>query len=281
MNTTTPLLSDLVFPEGPRWRDGRLVFSDMHAHRVIAVDPQGRAETLVETPGACSGLGWDPKGRMLIVSMDDHRLLRWDGGALDEVADLSSVAMDPPINDMVVDADGRAYIGQFGFDIHQEQEFTKTELLVVEPDGTTGVAAGDLAFPNGMVITPDGRTLIVGESYAARLTAFDRAADGSLSNQRVWAKLEGAVPDGICLDAEGCVWLASPVSNQFLRVREGGEVTDRVSVDQMAIACMLGGEDGRTLFALTAPTVAPDETRRLRGSRIETLRVAVPGAGLP
>lgn len=278
---TTPLLSDLVFPEGPRWRDGRLVFSDMHAHRVIAVDPQGRAETLVETPGACSGLGWDPKGRMLVVSMDDHRLLRWDAGTLETAADLSSLAMDAPINDMLVDADGRAYIGQFGFDIHQEQEFTKTDLLVVEPDGTTGVAAGELAFPNGMVLTPDGGTLIVAETYAARLTAFDRASDGSLSNRREWAKLEGAVPDGVCLDAEGCVWVASPVSNQFLRVREGGEVTDRVSVDQMAIACMLGGEDGRTLFGLTAPTVAPDETRRVRGSRIETARVAAPGAGLP
>lgn len=278
---TTPLLSDLVFPEGPRWRDGRLVFSDMHAHRVIAVDPQGRAETLVETPGACSGLGWDPKGRMLVVSMDDHRLLRWDAGTLETAADLSSLAMDAPINDMLVDADGRAYIGQFGFDIHEEQEFTKTDLLVVEPDGTTGVAAGELAFPNGMVLTPDGGTLIVAETYAARLTAFDRASDGSLSNRREWAKLEGAVPDGICLDAEGCVWVASPVSNQFLRVREGGEVTDRVSVDQMAIACMLGGEDGRTLFGLTAPTVAPDETRRVRGSRIETARVATPGAGLP
>jgi sugar lactone lactonase YvrE len=278
---TTPLLSDLVFPEGPRWRDGRLVFSDMHAHRVIAVDPQGRAETLVETPGACSGLGWDPKGRMLVVSMDDHRLLRWDAGTLETAADLSSLAMDAPINDMLVDADGRAYIGQFGFDIHQEQEFTKTDLLVVEPDGTTGVAAGELAFPNGMVLTPDGGTLIVAETYAARLTAFDRASDGSLSNRREWAKLEGAVPDGVCLDAEGCVWVASPVSNQFLRVREGGEVTDRVSVDQMAIACMLGGEDGRTLFGLTAPTVAPDETRRVRGSRIETARVATPGAGLP
>jgi sugar lactone lactonase YvrE len=278
---TTPLLSDLVFPEGPRWRDGRLVFSDMHAHRVIAVDPQGRAETLVETPGACSGLGWDPKGRMLVVSMDDHRLLRWDAGTLETAADLSSLAMDAPINDMLVDADGRAYIGQFGFDIHEEQEFTKTDLLVVEPDGTTGVAAGELAFPNGMVLTPDGGTLIVAETYAARLTAFDRASDGSLSNRREWAKLEGAVPDGVCLDAEGCVWVASPVSNQFLRVREGGEVTDRVSVDQMAIACMLGGEDGRTLFGLTAPTVAPDETRRVRGSRIETARVAAPGAGLP
>lgn len=279
--TTTTLLSDLVFPEGPRWRDGRLVFSDMHDHRVLAVDPQGRAETLVETPGACSGLGWDPKGRLLVVSMDDHRLLRFDGAALEVVADLSPLAMEPPINDMLVDADGRAYIGQFGFDIHQEQEVTKTDLLVVEPDGRTGVAARELAFPNGMALTPDGGTLIVGETFGARLTAFDRAPDGSLSNPRVWAALEGAVPDGICLDAEGCVWLASPLSKQFLRVREGGEVTDRICADQMAIACMLGGEDGRTLFCLTSPSVAPDETRRLRGSRIETARVAVPGAGLP
>ncbi len=280
--TTQPILDPLSFPEGPRWRDGRLWFSDMHAHRVMTVTPDGRAETVVETPGACSGLGWDPQGRLLVVSMDDQRLLRLGEGGLETLADLTPLCDPAPINDMVVDRQGRAYVGQFGFDMHREDAvFKKTALLLVEPDGRARIAADELAFPNGAVITPDGRTLIVGESYGARLTAFDVAEDGALSKRRVFAKLEKAVPDGICLDAEGCVWVASPVSNECLRVREGGEVLDRVRVDTMAIACMLGGEDRRTLFVLTSPTVEPEACKARPAARIEIARVDVPGAGLP
>jgi len=275
-----PLVGGLVFPEGPRWRGDRLWFSDMHAHTVRTVDLSGKLEDRLEVPGQPSGLGWTPDGVLLVVSMTDRRLLRWQDGELRLVADLSGIATWH-CNDMVVDAAGRAYVGNFGFDLDARAEFRTAALALVHPDGRTQVVASDLAFPNGTVITPDGRTLVIGESFGARLTAFDVASDGSLSGRREWAKLEGAVPDGICLDAEGAIWVASPVSREFLRVREGGEVTHRIARPQMAIACMLGGPERRHLFLLTAPDVHPDETRAARDARIEVVEVEVPGAGRP
>ena len=212
--------------------------------------------------------------------MEDRKLLALAGAVLETHADLSALASHE-INDLVVADDGCAYVSQFGFAFGKGGEFRKTEILLVTPDGRARVAATDLAFPNGMVITPDGRTLIVGESYAARLTAFDRAADGALGNRRVFAKLEGATPDGICLDAEGCVWIASPPSRECLRVREGGEIVERVRTQTLAIACMLGGEDRRTLYVLTSEALDPDECERLRSACVETVRVDVPGAGWP
>ncbi len=274
------LASDLVFPEGPRWRGDLLWFSDMHAHTVKTLDLAGKLEDRLEVPGMPSGLGWAPDGSMLVVSMTDRRLLRWKGGELTPVADLSGIATWH-CNDMVVDAEGRAYVGNFGFDLDTGATPCTASMALVHPDGRTEVAADELSFPNGTVITPDGRTLVVGESFAARLTAFDVAADGTLSNRRVWAQLEGAVPDGIGLDEEGAIWVASPVSNQFLRVREGGEVTHRIATDQMAIACMLGGPERRHLFLLTAPDTHPDKTRAARSARIDVVEVDVPGAGLP
>jgi sugar lactone lactonase YvrE len=280
MANTKILLDGLSFPEGPRWRDGKLWFSDMHDHRVLTLDAGGRTETICEVPERPSGLGWLPDGRLLVVSMTNRRLLRLEAGGLVEHADLSALATYH-CNDMVVDAQGRAYVGNFGSDIDSGGTPDPAALILALPDGRARVVATDLAFPNGCVITPDGSTLIVGESFGARLTAFDIAADGSLSNSRVWAQLEGAVPDGICLDAEAAVWVASPASNEVLRVREGGEVTERVATDQMAIACMLGGDDRKTLFVLTAPSTHPEESAKLRGSRIESVEVSVPGAGLP
>lgn len=274
------LASGLVFGEGPRWHERRLWLSDMHANRVVTVDENGRVERVVRVAGRPSGLGWLPDGRMLVVSMDDRKLLRYDGRSLEPHADLSDLAPHD-INDLVVDAGGRAYVSQFGFDLHHQGAFAKTEILIVEPDGRARAGPGELAFPNGMVITPDGRTLIVGESFAARLTAFDIGEDGGLSNRRVFAKLDGATPDGICLDAEGCVWMASPPSKECLRVREGGEVLERIPTGIMAIACMLGGSDRRTLFVLTAETTDPDECMKKKSARVETVRVDVPGAGLP
>lgn len=281
MKTPTVLLDGLAFAEGPRWHDGKLFFSDMQDAKVCTLDLDGRVETVAEVPALPSGLGWLPDGRLLVVSMEDRRLLRLDPDGLHQMADLSSLATYH-CNDMVVDSKGRAYIGNFGFDIHAEKpDYRKAEIVLVEPDGHARVAAGDLAFPNGTVITPDGRTLIVGESFGARLTAFDLAEDGSLSNRRLWAKLEKAVPDGICLDAEEAIWVASPISGAVLRVHEGGEVSERIPVATQAIACMLGGEDRRTLFICTAEDTHPARCRANRRSRIEIVRVDVPGAGFP
>lgn len=279
-DATRVLLDGLAFPEGPRWRDGRLWFSDMHQRRVMTVDLEGRAESVVEVEGWPSGLGWLPDGRLLVVSMTDRRLLRLDPGGLATVAELEDLASFH-CNDMVVDREGRAYVGNFGFDLHAGAAPTTAELILVTPEGRTAVVADGLSFPNGTVLTPDGGTLIVGESFGARLTAFDVGADGLLSGRRVWASLEGAVPDGICLDAEGAVWLASPVSAEVLRVREGGEVTHRIPVSTQAFACMLGGPDGRTLFVCTAATSDPEAAAAERSGRIETARVDVPHAGLP
>jgi sugar lactone lactonase YvrE len=279
-HTTTPVASGLAFGEGPRWRGDRLWFSDMHGRHVMTLDGAGRLERVVRVEGRPSGLGWLPDGRLLIVSMEDRKLLRLAGGALETHAELAGLASHE-INDLVVAPDGLAYVSQFGFALHGGGEFCKTSILCVTPQGEARVAAGDLAFPNGMVITPDARTLIAAESFATRLTAFDRAPDGSLAGRRVFAKLEGATPDGICLDAEGCVWLASPPSRACLRVREGGEIVERVQTDAMAIACMLGGEDRRTLYVLTSEAIGPAECERTRTARVESVRVDVPGAGWP
>lgn len=274
------LLDGLRFPEGPRWHEDRFWFSDMHAGRVIALSMDGTAETIVEVEAEPSGLGWLPDGRLLVVSMQDRRLLRLDPEGLAEVADLSSLASFH-CNDMVVDAQGRAYVGNFGFDLHKQASPIGANLILVHPDGRTEVAAKDLRFPNGTVITPDGKTLIIGESFGACLTAFDIAEDGSLHNRRLWAQLDGDVPDGICLDEEGAIWVASPVgTGGVLRVREGGEVTNRIAVEHDAFACMLGGSNRRTLFICTAPDSDPAKTGDHRG-RIEIIEVDVPGAGLP
>ena len=183
---------------------------------------------------------------------------------------------------MVVDTSGRAYVGNFGFDLHGDASLVPAELVCVHPDGRVEVAARQLAFPNGTVITPDGRTLIVGESFGGRLTAFDIDAAGKLTNRRTWASCpSGSVPDGICLDAQGAIWIASPTTNECLRILEGGATAGRIATAHGAFACMLGGADRRTLFIATASTSDPDQARRERGGRIESVRVDVPGAGLP
>ena len=277
----TPFLTQLAFPESPRWHDGALWFSDFYTHKVQRVDLLGRAETVVTVPGQPSGLGWLPDGRLLLVSMTDRQLLRLDGVVLNQVADLSEMA---PFhcNDMVVDRHGRAYIGNFGFDLAARQPPHPTGLILVEPDGRARVVADDLLFPNGTVITPDGRTLIIAESFGSRLTAFDVAGDGSLSRRRVWAELIKAAPDGICIDVQGAIWVASPTSREVLRVREGGEVTHRMATPGQAVACMLGGPQRRTLFVLTTKVTLPaTESLRLRPGAIHILPVDVPGAGWP
>lgn len=282
MPTETKILIDaLCFPEGPRWHDGNFWFSDMHAKRVMRAGLDGRTDTVVVVNERPSGLGWLPSGRLLVVSMYDRRLLRLDPDGLVHVADLAPIATFHA-NDMVVDRHGRAYIGNFGYDLIAGEAPRTTSLARVDPNGSVHVAATDLMFPNGMVITPDDRTLIVAESFGACLSAFDKASDGSLSNRRVFAKLEsGAVPDGIALDAEGAVWVASPMTGECLRVHEGGRVSRRIRGSALPYACALGGPDRMTLFICTAETHDPQECVEKRSGKIEIAQVDVPGAGWP
>ena len=283
---TEVLIEGLTFTEGPRWHDGRLYFSDFFTHRVLAVDTQGNMETIVETPQQPSGLGWSPDGSMLIVSMNDQKLLSFSNGELSEVADLSQLSTHF-CNDMVVDKKGNAYVGNFGFDLHAGEPIKPTNLILVRPGEEPCEVAENVFFPNGTVITPDDKTLIVGETFASCLTAFDINEDGTLANRRVWADLRSIedgytpVPDGICLDAEGAIWVASPSTNDVIRVQEGGTLLDKVEVDRGAFACMLGGENGNTLFISTANDSTEETCLKERSARIEVIDVDVPRAGLP
>ena len=277
------IATGLCFAEGPRWHANALWVSDMHANRVLRLEPDAaggsaRIETIAEVEGQPSGLGWLPDGRLLVVSMTDRRLLRLDPDGLTEHADLSGLA-GYHCNDMVVDRTGRAYVGNFGFDLHNGAPRKPAELICVEPDGEARVVADDLMFPNGAVITADHRTLIVAESFARRLSAFDLLDNGDLANRRVWAELpDGAVPDGICLDSDGGVWIASPTTSDCLRQREGGEVTHRLTFDHGAYACMLSDD---TLYVLTAGSSDPDTCRRNRDGQITAVAAPFPRAGWP
>ena len=296
MHEFKALIGGLSFTECPRWRDGRLCVSDFYTHRVLAVAMDGAAETVAHVPGQPSGLGFLPDGRMLIVSMRDRKILRREfDGSLSEHADLSGLA-PWHLNDMLVDGEGRAWVGNFGFDLMGGVKACTTVLISVEPDGSARVAAGGLGFPNGMALTPDGQTLIVAESTMNRLSAFSLAS-GSLGERRTWAAFgdpptathvhemlaEVAVaPDGICLDAEGAVWVADAAHHRLIRVAEGGSILDELKIDEAGVfACMLGGEDGCTLFACVAPTFEEAEASAHHRASILTTKVRVPHAGLP
>lgn len=278
--TLEPLLDGLTFGEGPRWHGGKLWFSDFYVHQVRTVDESGKAEMIVEVPGQPSGLGWRPDGTMLIVSMTDRRLMRFAGGKLSVEAELNPLATGH-CNDMVVDGAGRAYVGNFGYDRHAGEEMRPAALIRVDPDGAVHQAAEGLMFPNGTVITPDGKTMIVAETFAKRLTAFDIGADGTLSNRRVWAETPTCNPDGICLDAEGAIWVTGAFTHHMVRVHEGSTTTHDMDLGaRNAYACMLGGADGRTLFVITNIGSGPAIAEKREG-RIEIMRVDVPRAGLP
>ncbi|MFI4986838.1 MAG: SMP-30/gluconolactonase/LRE family protein [Alphaproteobacteria bacterium] len=277
---TEVLLAGLTFPEAPRWRDGKLWLSDFYSYRVLTVDPAGRSETVVHVPQRPSGLGWTQGGQLLVVAMLERGVLRLADGKLVPYADLSALA-GGLCNDMVVDTAGRAYVGNFGFDRHAGEAPRTTCIARVDPDGRIERAADDLMFPNGMVISPDGKRFIVAETYANRLTAFDVGATGALLNRRVFAELGDCFPDGICLDAEGAVWVADARGQRVIRVLDGGRIARTVSTAaQGSYACMLGGEDRRTLFICTSSGSGPAMAEK-RDGRIERVHVDVPGAGLP
>ena len=264
------VVDNIAFAEGPRWHDGCLWWSDMHGHEVCRLKA-GIVESVCAVPNRPSGLGWLPDGRMLVVSMADRRVLRLEpDGSLVTHADLSALA-PRRCNDMVVDAAGGAYVGNFGFELDGTEEPCPTVLIYVSPDGDVRVVADGLWFPNGMVILPGGETLVVAETWAARLTAYDIGGDGSLTDRRTWAKLdEGVYPDGICLDQEGAIWVASPSTRECLRVLSGGEVTHRIATRRSAFACALETTADPTLYVCTADSHDPDRQHRERNGRIES-----------
>jgi len=288
-----PFLDGLRFGECPRWHEGRLWFVDFYDGTVQSAGTDGDVRVELEVPGEPAGLGWLPDGRLLVVARKPRTVLRRDDdGRLVHHGDLQPLATFYG-NDMVVDGAGRAYVGNFGFDLDRFVEERgpvalveppgppTTVLIRVDPDGSAHQAAEDLSFPNGTVITPDGRTLIVAETLGGRLTAFDIGDDGVLSGRREWAALSWCAPDGICLDADGRVWVSNALTSECILVAEGGDIVSRVTTSQNCFACMLGGDDRRTLYLVTAPTSTESEVSVSRTGRIEQARVDVGGAGLP
>jgi sugar lactone lactonase YvrE len=290
---TTTVASGFKFLEAPRWHEDRIWFSDFYRHRVFSAREDGsdlRTEASVGQQPA--GLGWLPDGRLLVVSMRDRTILRREpDGTLVVHADLAGHATGHA-NDMVIDAAGRAYVGNFGFDLMNGSPLETASLCRVDPDGTVTEVADDLWFPNGSVITPDG-VLIVNETFGNRCTAFDLTGDGGLANRRVWAEF-GPLPtdravggvlgqikvaaDGGCLDAEGALWIADAANGRLLRVREGGEITDELHPGTPVFACALGGVDGRTLYACAAPDFFESARIAADEATLIAMRVAVPGA---
>jgi sugar lactone lactonase YvrE len=282
VSETKVVLDGLIFPECTRWYDGKLWFSDMLDHKVIVIDSRGRADIVAEVPGQPGGLGWLPDGRLLVVSMTDQHLLRLDADGLKVASDLSRIATGN-CNDMVVDLQGRAYIGDWGFiGARPKDRPSNPHLMLVASDGQARVVSTQIAFPNGAVITPDNKTLIVADSYAYRLVAFDIEDNGSLINYRIWADMgKGVIPDGICLDAEEAVWVTNSAGSDVIRVKEGGQITGRVTVSSRAYACILGGPDRKSLYLTTAAPGLFADLKDKRSGRIEVLPVDVPGAGIP
>ncbi|MCU7874168.1 MAG: SMP-30/gluconolactonase/LRE family protein [Candidatus Thiodiazotropha sp. (ex Lucinoma borealis)] len=267
---TQVLLEELMFPEAPRWRAGWLWFTDQHAQRVVRVNPQGVSETLAILDDLPGGLGWLPDGRLLVVSMTKRQLLVLEHAVLSTYADLSQLASFH-CNDMLVDYQGRCYVGNFGFDLHGGAAQRPAELILVDSQGNSEIVADELIFPNGCALSRDGKTLLIAETFASRITAFSVELDGSLSNRRLWAMLDDAYPDGICLDPEGNLWIAAPNLSRLLLVREGGEILRTVKPLGDPYACMLGGDDDNLLFITSSETDNPKQAKQQRSGRIEVL----------
>jgi sugar lactone lactonase YvrE len=277
------LLAGVVFGEQPRWHDGRLWFSDWGTQDVFAVDLDGNRERILHGPSFPLCVDWLPDGRLLLVSAREGLLLRREfDGSLVTHGDRKVASNPPAVNELVVDARGNAYVNGGGFNMMAGEPFAPGVIAMVAPDGSARQVADDLAFPNGMLILPDGVTLIVAESYAKRLTAFEIEADGGLSGRRIWADLGAGVPDSICADAEGAVWYADVPNRCCVRVREGGTVLDKHDLDRGCFACALGGSDGTTLFMLAQEWNGP--TNMFKGPRSGVVLMAhatAAGAGWP
>jgi sugar lactone lactonase YvrE len=273
------LVNDLAFPESPRWRNGRLWVSDWGANEVIAVDPDGGREVVARIPSFPMCIDHLPDGRLLVVDSAGRRLLRQEvDGSLATHADLAPLGQHP-WNDIVADGRGNAYVNNIGFDF-PDGEFAPGMVILVDPDGDARQVADGLAFPNGMVVTPDNVTLIVAESYGQQLTAFDIGADGGLSSRRTWAKVDDH-PDGICLDAEGAVWYGDVGNRRCVRVREGGDVLQVFDLDRGCFACVLGGPDRRTLFMAVKQGSPGSRAGGPRMGQLLAAEAPAPGVGWP
>jgi sugar lactone lactonase YvrE len=280
------LIGGLAFGESPRWHEGRLWLADWGAQEIVAVDLDGGSEVMarVDFPSFPLSFDWLPDGLLLIVAAREGRLLRQEpDGALVSHAELTDVApRGVPWNEIVVDGRGNVYVNNNGFDLMTGAEFAPGTIALITPDSSVRQVADGIAFPNGMAVTPDNSTLIVAESYADKLTAFEIAADGSLSNRRTWAELPGDHPDGICLDADGAVWYGDVGNKHCVRVGEGGEVLETVELDRGCFACMLGGADRRTLFIVATEWRGPEAAAEgSRTGQVLTVEAPAPGVGWP
>src|SRR5262245_31688876 len=277
------LMTGISFGEQPRWHENHLWFSDWGAREVIAVDLDGNSEVILRAPSFPSCVDWLPDGRLLLVSARAGVLLRREmDGTLVTHGDLNKVSKPPAGNELVVDGRGNAYVNGGGFDLMAGEAFAPGIIALVTPGGSVRQVAHGLAFPNGMLVTSDNATLIVAESYAKRLSAFDIAAYGSLSSRRVWAVLGDGVPDGICLDAEGAVWYADVPNKRCVRVSEGGDVLQAIYLDRGCFACALGGADRSTLFMVATEWNGPARMFTApRTGQVLTAQAPAPGVGWP
>lgn len=282
MRALRPVVDSLTFAEGPRWHDGALYVSDMHAGRVLRIGNANEIEVVAQLDDATSGLGWLPDGRLLVVSMHARKVMRREhNGAMAVHGDLNKVATFHA-NDMVVTPSGIAYVGNFGFSIFPLGDPRSTSLACVAQNGTVTAVAEDLWFPNGIALTHDGRTLVVAETAACRLSAFKVNTDGTLSDRRVWATFgDDSGPDGLCLDADGAAWVAIPRQRKFVRVREGGELLETIPVEHHALACVLGGPHRHSLYLTMSPELEAVKCLSDPSAKIMVTEVDVPGDGWP